>query len=207
MTLQGASIERHYDRAGVLIREQSVMGGTKHGEDRAYRSGRLRLVRTFNFGLENGISAYFDHDGALLGGYAMTQGTGEEILLNTRDQIHQSITWRQGIQHGPMRSWEVDAAGALHLRMLRHYADGQPHGIARTWDAVGHVQDTRVYTFGRLTTLEEYERATHTFGPRVLKLLGWQPQDPFETCHHSPSWLTPTQILEHFQPHGPHAAP
>ena len=157
---------RSFFEAGPVELETPRREGLRHGTEYQWDdTGTLRSATPYRRGLENGTSRQWGPDGTLIGTYDMVDGTGVDVwrTVDTEGAVHVSEIrhYRNGERHGI--EWLVnDDQRSVHREMS--YRDGVEHGILREWDLDGRLAPGRpvFYFLGREVSPEEYrEHSAH----------------------------------------------
>ncbi len=185
---------RWFFETGELRLEYGVRQGRYHGV--FYRwdlPGILLSATPYADGLEHGTAYQWDLDGSFLGSYTMEHGTGLDCWWGRRADgtriLLEARYYRDGQRHG-FEWWLLE--DQQHVYEEGHYADGQPHGIVRTWNRHGRLK--RGYP-------QYYIQDDHVTKARYVRACRHDPTLPlFRGEDNSPARMFPPDVAQHLGP-------
>ncbi len=126
------------DETGAVIEEVMMSGGIRQGSLRRWFSnGILRFKTHFETGKEHGVARQFGIDGALLGTYEMSNGTGLDIWWHENGKIAEERHIVDGLHHGCKLWWNEDG---MQVYTERFWQRGRLHGVVREWQEDGRLR-------------------------------------------------------------------
>ncbi len=153
---------REWNPQGVLIVENGLKDGYRHGPYRSYHNnGQLNEERFYVNNVEHGIARQYDYDGKLIGSYSMHFGTGVDLWYQEKGVLSEEREYVDGAVHGFERWYFMDGKT---LFQESHFKQGIEHGIFRDWNSKGGMCRgyPRYFVNGQRVTKRQYLKACET---------------------------------------------